>query len=116
MEKNILKNPATEHFLAGTLLILFLGFPWLSRRIDAGAAALDAGALSLILMAILSLVVFKMLSWLIIRTVWPFLEDYTREYLVSDFNRLPPAQRISLFFTLYMLMMLAFVLTMAAIN
>lgn len=116
MEKIINKVFASDGVLIGALLGLFLVFPWLSHRIDAGAASLDAGVLSLILITLLSMIIFKTISWLLLRTVWPCLADYAADLMAEDFWTLDARSRLLLFCGAYFLMILGFVATLAAIN
>lgn len=116
MEKIINKVFASDGVLIGSLLCLFLVFPWLSHRIDSGAASLDAGVLSLILITLLSMIIFKTVSWLLLRTVWPCLGDYVMHCMAEDFRSLDARSRLFLFCGAYFLMILGFVATLAAIN
>lgn len=83
-------------------LLLFMAFPWLSRSIDAGAAPLDPGVLSITLMALLSFLVFKCLTWLLIRSIWPALAEYAGAHFAADFSLLSRRMKVCLFLGFYL--------------
>jgi hypothetical protein len=55
-----------EHLAILASLLVFLNFPWLSRHWDISSAAIDAGALSAVAMAIFALLMFKAITWWLI--------------------------------------------------
>lgn len=110
--KMILKS---EYFMMGCCLLLFLAFPWLTRNVDAGAAPLDAGMLSLPLLAILSFLIFKSVTWLLLRSLWPAFANYAMRTFDKDFQLLSPGLRICVFLSFYLCLLLGMVVSLQAL-
>ena len=110
--QNILKK---EHLAIFSALLLFLYFPWLSRRIDITSAPIDPGALSAVIMAILSLLAFKAVTWWLINIIWPVLAEYSKEHFERNFKSLLSWQKVIIYLGFYFLLLYSFVATLAAI-
>lgn len=104
-----------EYLVIGMTLIVFLYFPWLSRRIDITSAPIDPGALSAVIMAILSLLAFKAVTWWLINTIWPVLAEYSREHFERNFKSLMSWQKVVIYLSFYLLLLYSFIATLAAL-
>ncbi|WP_276360184.1 hypothetical protein [Daejeonella sp. H1SJ63] len=104
-----------EHLGIFSALLLFLCFPWLSRWIDITSAPIDPGALSAVIMAILSLLAFKAVTWWLINIIWPVLADYSEEQFEQNFKSLSAWQKVIIYLGFYLLLLYSFVATLAAI-
>lgn len=104
-----------EHLAIFFSLILFLYFPWVSRRIDITSAPIDPGALSAVIMAILALLAFKAVTWWLINIIWPVLAEYSKEHFERNFKSLPSWQKVIIYLGFYLLLLYSFVGTLAAL-
>lgn len=104
-----------EHLAIFSALFLFLFFPSLSRWIDITSAPIDPGALSAVIMAILSLLAFKAITWWLINIIWPVLADYSKEQFEQNFKSLSPWQKVVIYLGFYLLLLFSFIATLAAI-
>ena len=104
-----------EHLAILTALLLFLYFPWFSRRIDITSAPIDPGALSAVIMAILSLMAFKAVTWWLINIIWPVLAEYSKEHFERNFKSLLSWQKVIIYLGFYLLLLYSFVATLAAL-
>lgn len=100
--------------LAGALGI-FLVFPWLSRQIDVTSAPIDPGALSAIIMAILAFLVFKAVTWVVIRMIWPVFAEYSEESFETQFLSLSAREKVLIYLGFYLLLLYGFVITLSAV-
>lgn len=96
-------------------LLAFIFFPNLSRQIDVTSAALDPGALSAIIMAVLAILVFKAVTWWIINSIWPVLGEYSRISFESNFNSLPAWQKVLIYLAFYLFLLFSLVATLLAL-
>ena len=109
-------NPVkNEGFLLLGVLSLFLVFPWLSRHIDVTAAPLDPGILSVVIMAVLSFLVFKALTWWLIRIIWPVFAEYSELCFEENFMSLLSWQKVVIYLAFYLFLLFGFVGTLAAV-
>ena len=101
----------------GILIILgfFLCFPAISRLIDVTSAPIDPGALSAVLLAVGALLIFKTVTWWLIRAIWPVLEEYSQEHFERNFKSLVSWQKVVIYLSFYMLLLYAFVFTLQAV-
>ncbi|MEJ7780375.1 MAG: hypothetical protein WKF68_12380 [Daejeonella sp.] len=104
-----------EHLVIFMALILFLYFPWLSRWIDITSAPIDPGALSAVIMAILSLLAFKAVTWWLINIIWPVLAEYSKEHFERNFKSLMSWQKVIIYLSFYLLLLYSFIATLAAL-
>jgi len=110
--QNILKK---EHLLIFSAFFLFLYFPGLSRWIDITSAPIDPGALSAVIMAILSLLAFKAVTWWLINIIWPVFAEYSNEHFERNFKSLQSWQKVIIYLGFYLLLLYSFVATLAGI-
>ncbi|WP_256010289.1 hypothetical protein [Desertivirga xinjiangensis] len=96
-------------------VLMFLLFPGAIRLFDSSAAPFDAGVLSAIILASLAVFFFQFLTWWIIRTIWPVMAEYSEFGFEQTFNQLLPWQRLLIFLSFYLLLLFAFVFTLAAL-
>src|SRR5690349_18193193 len=111
-----------EHFpmrkeLAGILviLILFIVFPRLIRLVDITSAPIDPGAFSAIILAVAGLLLFKAVTWWLIRTIWPVFADFSDKHLERHFKSLTALHKVVIYLLFYMLLLWAFVGVLAAV-
>lgn len=97
------------------IVVLFLWFPQLSRLVDHTAAPIDAGALSAIVLAISALLIFKTITWWLIKSIWPVFMEYSNEHFERNFKSLNPWQKVVIYLTFYLVLLYAFVFTLVAI-
>ena len=96
-------------------LLLFLNFPFLARYIDSASAPIDPGALSAIFMAVLALLLFKSITWWIIRAIWPVFAIYSVYHFEHNFKSLKPCSKVLIYLSFYLLVLFSFVLTLSAL-
>ena len=104
-----------EHLTIIFVLVLFLYFPSLSRQIDITSAPIDPGALSAVIMAILSLLAFKAVTWWLINIIWPVLAEYSKEHFERNFKSLLSWQKVIIYLGFYLLLLYSFVGTLSAL-
>ncbi len=108
--------PVKKEYMGLTgLLAVFMLFPAVVRMVDTTAAPIDAGALSAVLMAALAFVLFKSLTWWLIKSIWPVFAGYAEACFDSDFMGLEAGRRVLIFMGFYLCLLLGFVLTLQAI-
>ncbi len=96
-------------------LSLFFSFPFIIRKLDPSAAAIDPGALSAVLMTVFTLLLFKACTWWLIRNIWPFLAVFAQYHLENTYKSLPLWQKTMLFLGFYILLLYAFIFILHAI-
>ncbi len=101
--------------MLGISYLIFLAFPWLIRVIDITSAPLDPGILSAVFVAILAVLTFKAVTWIIIQSIWPDFAHYAQVDLIGDFLRLHELYRVLIFLSFYLVLLLSFVMTLAAL-
>lgn len=104
-----------EGFLIFFSLAGFLIFPWLSRRLDATAAPVDPGVLSLVLTALLAFLIFKSVTWWVIRIIWPVFAEYSELHFERNFKSLVPLQKVLVYLGFYLALLMGFVWTLGAL-
>jgi hypothetical protein len=104
-----------EHLAILISLLTFLNFPWLSRHWDITSAAIDAGALSAVAMAIFALLLFKAITWWLVKTLWPALASYSNYHFANNFQPLSACHKVLIYLGFYLLLLYSFVLTLAAL-
>lgn len=90
-------------------------FPHLARQIDSTSAPIDVGALSAVIMAILAFLAFKAVTWGIIRLIWPVFASYSENQFNEGFLSLSELQKVLIYLGFYLLLMMGFVWTLAAV-
>lgn len=98
-------------------LILWFTFPYIIRLFDATAAFYDSGVLQQIIYAIIAVLIFHGLAWLLIKLTFPKLYDYLDNEFEDLFTNLFSSEwektKISL--SIFALYFLAFILTLKTI-
>ncbi len=97
------------------IVILFLFFPYLVRQIDVTAAAIDPGIFSAIILAASAVLIFKALTWWLIRTIWPVFAEYSSEHFERNFKSLFSWQKVLIYLSFYLFILFSFVLVLAAL-
>lgn len=97
------------------IVVVFLLFPQLSRLVDVTSAPIDAGALSAPVLAISALLIFKAITWWLIRSIWPVFREYSNEHFERNFKSLLSWQKVIIYLGFYLLLLYAFVFTLSAI-
>ena len=95
-------------------LVLFLLFPFLCRHIDVTSAPLDPGILSIMIMAVLTFLVFKAVTWMAIRIIWPVFAEYSEVQFEGNFRSLTQLQKVLIYLGFYMLLLFGMVFTLTA--
>ena len=104
-----------EYLGIGLVLLLFVIFPQLVRSLDASAAPIDPGALSAILMAVLAMLIFKLSTWWLIKTIWPLFATYSEYHFETNFKSLQSWQKVTIFLGFYCSLLFAFIFVLLAI-
>jgi len=104
-----------EHGLIMLVLMLFLFSSPVLRWVDFTAAPLDMGILSAILLAIFGFLLFKLLTWWLIRHVWPVLGEYSIEHFERNFKSLLSWQKVIIYLSFYLFLLYGFVFTFMAV-
>ncbi len=108
--------PLRKEF-AGILVIImiFLLFPYFIRRIDVTAAAIDPGIFSAIILAVSAVLIFKAVTWWIIKAIWPVFAEYSNKHFERNFKSLITWQKVVIYLGFYLLLLYAFVIVLAAL-
>lgn len=99
--------------LAG-ILLFFLAGPLL-RLADPTAAAVDIGALSLLLLGLVSGLGFITVSHWLTGLLWPVFRDFRKHHFEPFFKSLRPWQKILIYLGCFFLLLYAFVACLAAV-
>ena len=108
--------PLRKEF-AGILLFvsIFLLFPGLSRLADITSVPVDPGIFSAVFLAISTMMVFKTVTWWLLKTIWPVFADYSSNHFERDFRSLLPLHKVLIYLGFYIMLLYAFVLVLMAI-
>lgn len=108
--------PLRKEF-AGILVIImiFLLFPYFIRRVDVTAAAIDPGIFSAIILAVSAVLIFKAVTWWIIKAIWPVFAEYSNKHFERNFKSLITWQKVVIYLGFYLLLLYAFVIVLAAL-
>ena len=109
-------SPKKEYAGIAVVVLLFLCFPAIIKITDPVAAPLDAGALSLVVLAISSVLIFKTVTGWLIRIIWPAFAKYSENHFEENFNSLSPLQKVCIYLGFYLAILLLFVLALAALG
>lgn len=103
--------------VAGIVVIIFtfLGFPYFVRQIDVTAAAIDPGIFSAIILAVSAILIFKALTWWLIRSIWPVFAEYSAEHFERNFKSLFSLHKVLIYLGFYLLILYSFVLVLTAL-
>ncbi|WP_257669212.1 hypothetical protein [Parapedobacter tibetensis] len=101
-------------FMLG-LCMAFVFSGWWLRWLDPTAAVVDVGALSLLLLAGLSLLAFLTVSHWLLGLLWPVLRDYQRHYFTNNFKSLQSWQKITFYLGIFFGLLYAFVCCLVAV-
>lgn len=102
---------------AGILVVVsaFLLFPYIIRQLDNTAAAIDPGIISAIILAAVAFLIFKALTWWLIKVIWPVFADYSERQFESNFRAMQSGHKVIIYLGFYLLIFYAFVLVLAAL-
>ncbi|RQP15264.1 MAG: hypothetical protein EAS52_15695 [Parapedobacter sp.] len=98
------------------LAFLFIHSGPLLRWLDPTAAAVDIGAISIVLLALAAVASFIAVSRWLLGLLWPVLRDYQRYHLSNNFKSLQPWQKISFYLVIFFGLLYAFVCSLAAVS
>ena len=103
--------------LAGILIILliFLLFPRLVRQLDYTAAPIDPGAFSAVILAISAMLIFKAVTWWLLKAIWPVFADYSDQHFERNFKSLLSLHKVLIYLVFYLAMLYGFVLVLVGI-
>jgi len=105
----------SEPLSIAVLLVLFLIFPWLCRHVDITSAPIDPGALSAVIMAILSFLLFKAVTWRVMKAIWPVFTVYSECDFEYEFRGLAAREKVLIYLGFYLLLLMGFVFTLMAL-
>lgn len=97
------------------IIMIFLLFPYFIRRIDVTAAAIDPGIFSAIILAVSAVLIFKAVTWWIIKAIWPVFAEYSNKHFERNFKSLITWQKVVIYLGFYLLLLYAFVIVLAAL-
>ncbi|PWG81930.1 hypothetical protein, partial [Pararcticibacter amylolyticus] len=104
-----------EGFIIFSSLVVFLLFPFLCRHIDVTSAPVDPGILSIVIMAVLTFLVFKSVTWIVIRIIWPVFHQYSEGDFEQDFRGLYPLHKVLIYLGFYVLLLMSMVFIMGGL-
>lgn len=105
----------SEQMTISFALLLFLVFPWLCRNVDITSTPIDPGILSAPLLAVLSFLLFKGVTWWCMKMIWPVFAEYSMVYFEADFKILNAREKVLIYLGFYILIVMGFVVTLGAI-
>ena len=97
------------------ILLIFLWFPRLSRLVDITSAPIDPGAFSAVILAISAMLIFKAVTWWILKAIWPVFADYSTHHLERNFKSLLSLHKVLIYLVFYILLLYGFILVLIAI-
>jgi len=104
-----------EYLPIAAALFILVKIPAILRFFDPTAAPVDLGIFSTIILTVVAILIFKSLTWILIRSLWPDLADYAQNKFANDFNELEPWQRVKIFLGFYLVLFVSFVLAFKAL-
>lgn len=93
----------------------FLIFPFIIRKFDVTAAAIDPGIISAVILAAVAILIFKALTWWLIKVIWPVFADFSESQFENNFRAMQSGQKVTLYLGFYLLIFYAFVVVLAAL-
>ena len=105
--------PLRKEF-AGILIIIliFLIFPYAIRLIDITAAPIDPGIFSAIILAVSAVLIFKAVTWWVIKAIWPVFARFSDQYFEYQFIKLNGLEKVLIYLGFYVFIFYAFVLVL----
>ena len=97
------------------ILLLFIIFPRLVRQIDYSAAPIDPGAFSAVILAVSAMLIFKAVTWWLLKTIWPVFTDYSEHHFERNFKSLVSLHKVMIYLGFYLAVLYGFVLVLGAI-
>ena len=94
------------------IILIFLLFPYMVRTIDVTAAALDPGIFSAIILAVSAVLIFKAVTWWLIKIIWPVFAKFSDKYFEWQFISLSGLQKVLIYLGFYLLIFYAFVVVL----
>ncbi|WP_121198700.1 hypothetical protein [Mucilaginibacter gracilis] len=108
-------NKHREYLSILVALLLLLITPTVLRGFDPSAAPLDPGVLSAIVMAVVAVMVFKSVTWWLIKSIWPVFADYSKNHFERNFKTLTPLQKCAIYLSFYSFLMACFFVALVAL-
>ena len=93
----------------------FLVFPYIIRQLDITAAAIDPGIISAVILAAVAILIFKALTWWLIKVIWPVFANFSEQQFESNFRSMPSGQKVIIYLSFYMQILYAFVVVLSAL-
>lgn len=90
-------------------------FPVLIRQFDSTAAAIDAGILSAIILAVIGVLIFKAMTWWLLRTIWPVFADFSTHHFERYYKYLTGLQKILIYLGFYLLIFYGFIAVLSVL-
>ncbi len=97
------------------LLLSFLIFPYAIRQLDSSAAGIDPGIFSAVILAASAGLIFKCLTWWIIKIIWPVFAEYSTCHFEQNFRSLPGNQKVLIYLGFYLTLFYSFISVLAAL-
>ena len=97
------------------ILLLFILFPRLVRQVDYSAAPIDPGAFSAVILAVSAMLIFKAVTWWLLKTIWPVFTDYSTYHFERNFKSLLSLHKVIIYLLFYLAIMYGFVLVLGAV-
>jgi hypothetical protein len=92
-----------------------LVFPRLIRLVDITSAPIDPGAFSAVILAAAAFLLFKAVTWWLIKTIWPVFAGFSDNHLERHFMALPGLQKVVIYLVFYLALLFGFVGVLAAV-
>jgi hypothetical protein len=108
--------PLRKEFIGIIIVVTaFLVFPYIIRQLDITAAAIDPGIISAVILAAVAILIFKALTWWLIKVIWPVFADFSEQQFESNFRSMQSGQKVIIYLSFYMLILYAFVVALSAL-
>ena len=108
--------PLRKEFIGIIIVVTaFLVFPYIIRQLDITAAAIDPGIISAVILAAVAILIFKALTWWLIKVIWPVFADFSEQQFESTFRSMQSGQKVIIYLSFYMLILYAFVVVLSAL-
>ncbi len=113
---NPLLVPLKKEFMGIIVVVTaFLLFPYFIRQVDVTAAAIDPGIISAIILTAVAILIFKALTWWLIKVIWPVFAEYSVGQFETNFRSMQAQQKVIIYLSFYLLILYAFVTVLAAL-
>ena len=108
--------PLRKEFIGIVAVVTaFLVFPYIIRQLDITAAAIDPGIISAVILAAVAILIFKALTWWLIKVIWPVFADFSEQQFEGNFRSMQSGQKVIIYLSFYMLILYAFVVVLSAL-